>query len=48
MNPAIDLGDELPKVFDRLITPESLTFSPEEVRAHRREWIREWLNASVR
>lgn len=48
MNPAIDLGDALPDVFDRLIAPESLTFSPEEVRAHRREWIREWLNASVR
>lgn len=48
MNPAIDLGDERPEVFDRLIAPESLTFTPEEVRAHRREWIREWLNASVR
>ncbi|QFU02626.1 Thiamine-binding periplasmic protein precursor [Halomonas sp. THAF5a] len=48
MNPAIDLGDELPEVFDRLIEPESLTFTPEEVRANRREWIREWLNASVR
>ena len=48
MNPAIDLGDELPEVFDRLIQPQSLTFTPEEVRENRRAWIREWLNASVR
>ncbi|HSH48719.1 MAG TPA: thiamine ABC transporter substrate binding subunit [Halomonas sp.] len=48
MHPAIDLGDELPPVFDRLIDPPSLVFSPDEVHQHRREWIREWLNASVR
>ncbi|WP_240349286.1 thiamine ABC transporter substrate binding subunit [Halomonas binhaiensis] len=48
MYPAIDLGDELPEVFDRLIEPESYTFSPAEVSQHRREWIREWLNASSR
>ncbi|MDN3556155.1 thiamine ABC transporter substrate binding subunit [Halomonas maura] len=48
MNPAIDLGEDLPAVFDRLIAPESLTFAPEEVREHRREWIREWLNAVAR
>lgn len=48
MHPAIDLGDELPPVFERLIDPESLVFSPDEVHQHRREWIREWLNASVR
>ncbi|ATJ83834.1 thiamine ABC transporter substrate binding subunit [Halomonas beimenensis] len=48
MNPAIDLGDELPEVFGRLIEPKSLTFTPEQVRAHRREWIREWLNAVAR
>ncbi|MBB3143323.1 thiamine ABC transporter substrate binding subunit [Halomonas organivorans] len=45
MHPAIDLGDELPAVYDRLIAPKSLAFSPEEVQAHRREWIREWRNA---
>ncbi|WP_355660322.1 thiamine ABC transporter substrate binding subunit [Halomonas salifodinae] len=48
MNPAIDLGDELPEVFGRLIEPASLTFTPEEVRDNRRAWIREWLNASSR
>ncbi|WP_253444467.1 thiamine ABC transporter substrate binding subunit [Halomonas sp. Y3] len=48
MNPAIDLGDELPEVFERLISPESLVFTPEEVRADRRAWIREWLNAAAR
>ncbi len=48
MYPAIDLGDELPEVFDRLIEPEGFTFSPEEVRENRRAWIREWLNASSR
>ncbi|MDR5868502.1 thiamine ABC transporter substrate binding subunit [Halomonas koreensis] len=48
MNPAIELGDALPGVFDRLIAPKSLTFAPETVREHRREWIREWLNAVAR
>ena len=48
MNPAIELGDELPAVFERLIDPESLTFTPEEVRDNRRAWIREWLNAAAR
>ena len=48
MNPAIHLGDELPEVFERLIQPRSLTFTPEEVRDHRRAWIREWLNAAAR
>ncbi|MGM0535040.1 MAG: thiamine ABC transporter substrate binding subunit [Pseudomonadota bacterium] len=48
MNPAIDLGDELPEAFERLIQPRSLTFTPEEVQEHRRGWVREWLNASVR
>ncbi|PRY72688.1 thiamine ABC transporter substrate binding subunit [Halomonas ventosae] len=48
MNPAIDLGDDLPEVFERLIQPRSLTFTPKEVRDNRRAWIREWLNASVR
>ncbi|RAH38597.1 MULTISPECIES: thiamine ABC transporter substrate binding subunit [unclassified Halomonas] len=48
MHPAIDLGDELPEVYERLIAPESLTFTPEAVQAHRREWIREWRNAAAR
>lgn len=48
MHPAIDLGDELPEVYERLIAPESLTFTPEAVKAHRREWIREWRNAAAR
>lgn len=46
MYPAIELDDELPPAFDRLIDPEGFTFSPDEVQKHRREWIREWLNAS--
>ncbi|MFG6177143.1 thiamine ABC transporter substrate binding subunit [Halomonas sp. THAF12] len=45
MHPAIDLGEDMPAVYDRLIAPRSLTFTPEEVQAHRREWIREWRNA---
>ncbi|MCK2184430.1 thiamine ABC transporter substrate binding subunit [Halomonas getboli] len=48
MHPAVDLGDELPGVYDRLIQPESLTFTPEEVQTHRREWLREWRNAAAR
>lgn len=46
MYPAIDLGDELPEVFGRLIEPDSFTFSPQEVSANRQSWIREWLNAT--
>ncbi|ALM54531.1 thiamine ABC transporter substrate-binding protein [Halomonas huangheensis] len=48
MYPAVDLGAELPEVFERLIEPDSFTFTPEEVSANRQGWIREWLNATTR
>ncbi|MBZ9557543.1 MULTISPECIES: thiamine ABC transporter substrate binding subunit [unclassified Modicisalibacter] len=48
MYPAIDLGDALPEAFSRLIDPEVYTFSPQQVRQHRREWVDEWLRASTR
>lgn len=47
MYPVVDLGDELPASFNRLIQPAStLQFSPEEVRDNRKQWIDEWLDAS--
>ncbi|ENO16969.2 thiamine ABC transporter substrate binding subunit [Marinobacter nanhaiticus D15-8W] len=49
MYPAIDLGQQVPDVFDRLIDPpETLYFQPETVADHRKQWIDEWLNATTR
>ena len=49
MYPAIDLGSELPDVFQRLIQPEkTLYFDPAEVARERRNWLDEWLNAMTR
>lgn len=49
MYPAINLGDELPEVFDRLIQPtRALMFSPETLRNNRQAWINEWLDAMTR
>ncbi|MGM0569428.1 MAG: thiamine ABC transporter substrate binding subunit [Pseudomonadota bacterium] len=49
MYPAIDLGDELPDVFDRLIEPSrALMFPPEALRDHRQDWVNEWLDAMTR
>jgi len=48
MYPAIDLGDELPEVFDRLIQPEATLFiDPAEVAQQRQAWLDEWLNAMI-
>ncbi|SNB55915.1 thiamine transport system substrate-binding protein [Marinobacter sp. es.042] len=48
MYPAIDLGDELPEVFDRLIQPEATLFiDPAEVAEQRKTWLDEWLNAMI-
>lgn len=48
MYPVIDLGDDLPPSFSKLITPASThLFSPETVRDNRRDWINEWLEAST-
>ncbi len=48
MYPVIDLGDDLPPSFNKLITPASThLFSPETVRDNRRDWINEWLEAST-
>jgi len=49
MYPVVDLGDEMPEAFDRLIEPSSvLLLSPETVRDERDGWIDEWLDASTR
>lgn len=48
MYPAINLGDELPASFKKLIEPvKTLQFSPIEVRDNRKQWINEWLEASI-
>lgn len=49
MYPVIDLGEDLPEEFDRLIKPRKvLSFSPNQVRDNRQAWIEEWLEASTR
>ncbi len=49
MYPAIDLGPELPNVFDRLITPnQTRYFEPAKVADNRRAWLDEWLDAMTR
>ena len=49
MYPAIDLGDDLPGVFDRLITPEHTFFlPPAEVAKTRRQLVNDWLDAMTR
>lgn len=48
MYPAIDLGDELPEVFDRLIQPDNTLFiDPATVAEKRKSWLDEWLNAMI-
>lgn len=49
MYPAIDLGDELPEVFDRLIHPsKALYLEPAEVARERRSLVNAWLDAMTR
>ena len=49
MYPVVDLGEDMPDAFDRLIEPASvLLLSPEVVRDERKGWIDEWLDASTR
>ncbi|GHD47318.1 thiamine transport system substrate-binding protein [Marinobacter persicus] len=49
MYPAIDLGDELPQVFNRLIEPaQTFYIEPATVADQRRELVNEWLNALTR
>ena len=48
MYPVVDLGDQLPASFNRLITPASThLFDPEVVRDNRKQWVDEWLDAST-
>ncbi|MDO3722085.1 thiamine ABC transporter substrate binding subunit [Marinobacter sp. chi1] len=49
MYPAIELGDAMPEVFDRLINPGTTRyFQPATVSANRRAWVDEWLDAMTR
>ncbi|MFB9886417.1 thiamine ABC transporter substrate binding subunit [Balneatrix alpica] len=49
MYPVVDLGQELPQAFSRLIQPsQTLVFTPEEVHAQRKAWVDAWLEASSR
>ncbi|NND89954.1 MAG: thiamine ABC transporter substrate binding subunit [Granulosicoccus sp.] len=48
MYPVVDLQDDLPASFNKLIEPSrTLLLSPEEVRDNRKRWIDEWLEAST-
>jgi len=46
MLPVID-GVELPEIFDNLVTPTTLGFSPAEIAANRKGWINEWRDAAA-
>ena len=47
MYPVSDVTGGLPKEFGQLVQPaKSLLFTPEEVAAHRKQWIDEWLQAT--
>lgn len=45
MLPVID-GVELPEIFDNLVTPNTVGFSPAEIAANRKAWINEWRDAA--
>ncbi|GGK78299.1 thiamine ABC transporter substrate binding subunit [Amphritea balenae] len=47
MLPVIE-GIELPEVFDQLIAPERIGFTPTEVAQQRRRWIKEWRSETAR
>ena len=49
MYPAIDLGDGLAQAFHDLPRPpQALLIDPDEVAAHRSQWIDDWLGAMTR
>ncbi|GGC77517.1 thiamine transporter substrate binding subunit [Marinobacter halophilus] len=49
MYPAIDLGDELPDIFERLIKPsQTLFMAPVDVARDRRQLVNDWLDAMIR
>ena len=49
MYPVIEPAGGLPPEFDQLVQPsKALLFPPEEVAAHRKQWIDEWLQAMSR
>ncbi|MFC6672976.1 thiamine ABC transporter substrate binding subunit [Marinobacterium aestuariivivens] len=41
-------GVQLPQVFGDLIRPTRIGFTPQQMAAERRDWIREWRSASTR
>lgn len=46
MFPAGEMSVPLPPAFDQLVKPvKTLLYEPQDVAAHRRAWIDEWLNA---
>ena len=49
MLPAAAMSKPLPEAFSRLITPKkTFLYAPEDVAAHRKAWIDEWLDAMSR
>jgi len=47
MLPVVD-GVELPPVFSDLIEPKRIGFTPKEVAAQRKGWLKEWRSAAAR
>jgi len=47
MLPVVE-GIELPEAFDRLIQPEAIGFTPQQIHQQRQTWIREWRSAVSR
>ncbi|WP_404417858.1 thiamine ABC transporter substrate binding subunit [Marinospirillum sp.] len=47
MLPVVE-GIELPEAFDRLIQPQAIGFTPEQIHQQRQTWVREWRSAVSR
>ncbi len=46
MLPVVDV--ELPTVFDQLVQPEKIGFSPTEIAEQREDWIKDWRTAAAK
>ncbi|PID64279.1 MAG: thiamine ABC transporter substrate-binding protein, partial [Gammaproteobacteria bacterium] len=46
MLPVVDV--ELPEVFDTLVQPEKVGFTPEEIAGQRKSWIKDWRSAATK
>ena len=46
MLPVID-GIELPEAFDKLVTPDTIDFTPQAIAANRAAWIKTWRDSAA-